>query len=151
VRLLVEATRALIDAAGADRTAVRLAPNDDPQGCADRNSEAVFAAAASALDALDIAFLELRAPRGPAGKRQLVPTIRALFRGPLVVNHAYARADAELAVTAGEADAVAFGRPFIANPDLPARLARGAELAVPDAATFYSQGEAGYVDYPALG
>lgn len=149
-RLLVDATRALIEAAGADRTAVRLAPNDDPPGCADSDSEAIFTAAAAALDTLGIAFLELRAPRGTSATRQIVPPIRAAFRGPLVLNQEYALTDASAAVASGEADAVAFGRPFIANPDLPARLARGAELAFPDAATFYSQGPAGYVDYPAL-
>lgn len=148
VRLLVEATRVLIGVAGADRTAVRLSPNDDLQGCVDSNTGAVFTAATAALDPLGIAFLELRAPRGDSADRQLVPEIRDVFRGPLVLNQGYALADASLAVTSGEADAVAFGRPFIANPDLPARLARGAELAFPDANTFYSQGPAGYIDYP---
>ena len=151
VRLLVEATQALIRAAGADRTAVRLAPNDDPQGCADSNSEAVFVAAASALDALGIAFLEMRAPRGALAKREIVPQIRAVFRAPIVLNQGYQLETASAAVASGEADAVAFGRPFIANPDLPDRLARGAALTPADPKTFYSQGEAGYIDYPALG
>src|SRR6185436_17442670 len=98
---------------------------------------ALFTAAAAALDPLGIAFLELRAPRGASAKRQIVPRIRGAFRGPIVLNQGYTLADASLAVASGEADAVAFGRPFIANPDLPARLARGAELATPDAKTFY--------------
>ncbi len=154
IRLLVEVTQTLISVAGADRTGVRLSPNDDPQGCADSDSASLFVAAARALSELKIAFLEMRASRPEStfrpAIRQLVPAIRRTFRGTLALNSDYLLEDAEKALRAGEADAIAFGRPFLANPDLPARLSRRASLNSPDTKTFYSPGPAGYTDYPAL-
>ena len=155
IRLLLEVTRTLISVAGADRTAVRLSPNDDAQGCADSAAEALFAAAVTGLNDLNIAFLEMRASRPQStfrpGTRQLVPTIRRLFKGPLVLNSDYVFEDASQALQSGEADAIAFGRSFISNPDLPARLARRSALNPWNVATFYSQGPEGYTDYPTLG
>jgi 2,4-dienoyl-CoA reductase-like NADH-dependent reductase (Old Yellow Enzyme family) len=154
IRLLVEVTQTLISVAGADRTGVRLSPNDDPQGCGDSDSATLFTQAAEALSNLRIAFLEMRASRPEStfrpAIRQLVPAIRRAFRGTLVLNSDYLLEDAEKALRAGEADAIAFGRPFLANPDLPARLARRAALNAPNAKTFYTPGPAGYTDYPAL-
>jgi 2,4-dienoyl-CoA reductase-like NADH-dependent reductase (Old Yellow Enzyme family) len=154
IRLLVEVTQTLISVAGADRTGVRLSPNDDPQGCGDSDSATLFTQAGEALRNLRIAFLEMRASRPEStfrpAIRQLVPAIRRAFTGTLVLNSDYLLEDAEKALRAGEADAIAFGRPFLANPDLPARLARRAELNAPNAKTFYTPGPAGYTDYPAL-
>jgi 2,4-dienoyl-CoA reductase-like NADH-dependent reductase (Old Yellow Enzyme family) len=154
IRLLVEVTEALIGIAGADRTGVRLSPNDDPQGCGDSDSESLFTAAAAALSGLRIAFLEMRASRPEStfrpATRQLVPAIRRTFKGPLILNSDYSLDDASQALRLGDADAIAFGRPFLANPDLPARLAQRAMLNAPNTATFYSPGPAGYTDYPAL-
>lgn len=154
IRLLVEVTEALIGVAGADRTGVRLSPNDDPQGCADSDSESLFVAAATALSGLGIAFLEMRASRPEStfrpGVRQLVPAIRRAFKGPLILNSDYSLDDATQALRQGEADAIAFGRLFLANPDLPARLALRASLNPPNTATFYSPGPQGYTDYPAM-
>jgi len=154
IRLLVQVTQTLIGVAGADRTGVRLSPNDDPQGCGDSDSAGLFTRAAGALSDLKIAFLEMRASRPEStfrpGIRQLVPAIRQAFTGTLVLNSDYLLDDAERALRAGEADAIAFGRPFLANPDLPARLARRAALNAPNAKTFYTPGAAGYTDYPAM-
>jgi len=154
IRLLSEVTQALIAVAGADRTGVRLSPNDDPQGCADSGSEGLFTRAAEALDELGIAFLEMRASRPEStfrpATRQLVPAIRRAFKGTLILNSDYSLEDASQALRQGEADAIAFGRPFLANPDLPARLARRAALNPPNSKTFYTPGPAGYTDYPAL-
>ncbi len=154
IRLLIEVTKALIGVAGADRTGVRLSPNDDPQGCSDSNSEPLFVQAVTALSGLRIAFLEMRASRPEStfrpATRQLVPSIRRVFHGTLILNSDYSLDDAAQALHVGEADAIAFGRPFLANPDLPARLAKRAALNVPNAATFYTPGAAGYTDYPAL-
>jgi N-ethylmaleimide reductase len=153
LRFLVEATQAIIAAIGADRTSVRLSPNDDPQGCADSDPAALFTAAAEALDALGIAFLEMRASRPGstfrAGKYDLAPAMRQRFRAPLILNSDYRRVDAGEALACNAADAIAFGRPFISNPDLPERLRRDLPLAEPDAKTYYTQGREGYVDYPA--
>jgi len=154
IRLLIEVTQTLIKAAGADRTSVRLSPNDDPQGCGDSESETLFTKAAEALDKLGIAFLEMRASRPDstfrAATRQLVPVIRRVFKGMLILNSDYALDDASQALRLGEADAIAFGRLFLANPDLPVRLAKRATLNAPNTKTFYTPGPAGYTDYPAL-
>jgi N-ethylmaleimide reductase len=154
IRLLAEVTRALISIAGADRTGVRLSPNDDSQGCADSNSESLFTKAAEVLGGLKIAFLEMRASRPEStfrpATRQLVPAIRRAFKGNLILNSDFSLDDASQALRLSEADAVAFGRPFLANPDLPARFAKHSGLNVPDIKTFYTPGPVGYTDYPAL-
>ncbi|MFL6863406.1 MAG: alkene reductase [Allosphingosinicella sp.] len=155
IRLLVEATRAIADMVGPERTGVRLSPNAETQGCADSDPATLFTAAAEALAGLGIAFLELREP-GPAGTfgasetPAVAPAIRKVFPGPLILNSDYDRARAEAALAEERADAISFGRPFIANPDLPARLLADAPLASDEQATWYSQGPEGYADYPVL-
>ena len=148
----MEVTQVLIDTIGADRTGVRLSPNDDPQGCGDSNSAALFSSAATALDRLNIAFLEMRASRPAStfrpGQRQLVPAIREAYNGVLALNSDYGFADASGVLRNGEADAIAFGRPFLANPDLPNRLAHNIGLNSAHVSTFYTPGHAGYTDYP---
>jgi len=156
IRLLREVAERVISVAGADRTSVRLSPNGDSQGVDDSNPEPLFTAAAKALSDLGIAFLELRepGPDGTFGKTdvpKLSPAIRKVFKGVLVVNSDYdtlEKAQAEL--DTGVADAISFGRTFIANPDLPERLRTGAPLAQDNPKTWYSQGPEGYIDYPAL-
>jgi 2,4-dienoyl-CoA reductase-like NADH-dependent reductase (Old Yellow Enzyme family) len=154
IRLLVEAIGALVDVAGADRTAVRLSPNDDPQGCGDSNSEALFVAAVTALNDFDLAFLEMRASRPDSSfrpaTRDLVPQIRKAYKGTLVLNSDYRLKDATEALSSGRADAIAFGRTFLANPDLPGRLAVNAPLNTANVDTYYTQGPEGYTDYPTL-
>lgn len=91
----------LIGVAGADRTAVRLSPNDEPQGCSDSDSESLFTKAADALNGLEIAFLEMRASRPNStfrpATRRLVPAIRWPFKGKLILNSDYALEDASQA------------------------------------------------------
>ena len=141
IRLLTEVTQAIADAIGADRTAVRLSPNGDTQGANDSNPQALFPAAAAALSKIGIAFLELREPGfdGTFGKAEvdpIAPLIRKFFNGPLVLNSDYTLEKAQAALAAGEADAIAFGRPFIANPDLPQRLAKNIPLTADNMATW---------------
>ncbi|KQN02077.1 MULTISPECIES: alkene reductase [Sphingomonas] len=156
VRLLREVAERVISVAGADRVSVRLSPNGDSQGVDDSNPEALFTAAAKALSDLGIAFLELRepGPDGTFGKTdvpKLSPAIRKVFNGVLIVNSDYTTVEeAQAELDSGNADAITFGRTFIANPDLPERLRTGAPLAQDDAKTWYSQGPEGYIDYPAL-
>lgn len=155
IRLLREVTERIASVAGADRTAVRLSPNGDSQGVDDSNPPAVFVPAARALSEIGIAFLELREP-GPEGTfgrtdvPKLSPQIREAFDGALVLNSDFDAVKAQAALDDGPADAIAFGRPFIGNPDLVERLKSGAPLAKDDPRTWYSQGPEGYVDYPAL-
>ena len=155
VRLLREVTEAVAGVAGADRTGVRLSPNGDTQGTDDSNPVPLFTEAGRVLSEIGIAFLELRepGPEGTFGKASVPPVgpaIRAAFKGPLVLNSDYLGGTAQAALDAGEADAIAFGRTFLANPDLPARIETAAPLTRDVPATWYSQGPEGYVDYPAL-
>lgn len=153
IRLLREVTQALIDTVGAGRTAVRLSPNGPAQGVDDSNQNALFPEAAAALDALGIAFLELREP-GPDGtfgrsdRPPVAPLIRERFKGVLVLNSDYDFAKAQAALAAGAADAITFGRKFISNPDLPRRFEKNLPLAPDDMSTWYSQGAEGYITYP---
>jgi len=153
IRLLSEVTERLAQVIGADRVGVRLSPNGDSQGVNDSDPHALFPAAAKALSEIGIAFLELREPpadgtRGKPDVPPVAPAIRRAFAGPLILNSDYDRARAEATLGAGEADAIAFGRPFIANPDLVERFREGLPLNMPEEATFYTQGPKGYVDYP---
>lgn len=155
VRLLREVAGTVVDAIGADRTSVRLSPNGDTQGTDDSDPASLFPVAAQALDALGIAFLELRelTPTGTYGASEVPrqsPLIRQHFKGALILNSDYTAETAQQALDSGVADGIAFGRPFIANPDLVDRLRTGAPLAEWDTKTFYTQGAEGYTDYPAL-
>ena len=153
IRLLREITQAVADTVGADRTGVRLSPNGNSQGTNDSDPAALFTAAAGALSEIGIGFLELRepGPNGTFGKAEvapIAPSIRRAFAGPLVLNSDYDGVSGQAMLDAGTADAIAFGRTFIANPDLPRRIAENLSLAKDNAATWYSQGPQGYVDYP---
>jgi 2,4-dienoyl-CoA reductase-like NADH-dependent reductase (Old Yellow Enzyme family) len=155
IRLLREATQAIADAVGPERTAVRLSPNSETQGCADSDPEGLFTAAAAALQEIGIAFLELREP-GPEGTfgtggAPVSPSIRKAFTGPLVLNSDFVLENGAAALESGRCDAISFGRTFLANPDLPHRLANRLLLNGDDRRTWYSQGEEGYTDYPVAG
>ena len=154
VCLLAEVCRTLVETVGADRTAVRLSPNGNSQGVDDSDQDALFTAAAAALDPLNLAFLELRepGPNGTFGKSDrpaVAPLIRKAFSNPLILNADYDAALAQAALDSGAADAITFGRTFLANPDLPHRIAKGIALNPDDPKTWYSQGANGYIDYPA--
>ena len=154
IRLLCEVTRAVVGVAGADRTSVRLSPNGEIQGANDSDPQTLFTAAARALSEIGIAFLELREPGmegtfGKADRPPVAPSIRAAFSGPLVLNSDYGQANGQAMLDSGIADAIAFGRTFIANPDLPRRFADHLPLARDIPTQWYSQGPEGYVDYPA--
>lgn len=153
IRLLREVTERVIATIGAERTSVRLSPNGDTQGCIDSAPETVFIPAAKLLNDLGIGFLELREP-GPDGtfgktdQPKLHGAIRKVFGRSLVLNQDYTREEAIETVADGIADAIAFGRKFIANPDLPSRLEEDLPLQQDNIKTWYSRGTEGYTDYP---
>lgn len=154
-RFLLEVTEAVIGAWQADRVGVRLSPRGTFNDMHDSDRPATFGHAVRCLDAFGLAYLHLLDPLpsspfdNPAVPR-LAPTLRPLFRGPVIVNGAFDRESAHAALARGEADLVAFGIPFLANPDLPERLRRRAPLNDPLRATFYGGDARGYTDYPAL-
>lgn len=158
VRFLREVLEALIDVWGADRVSVRLSPNGETQGCDDSDPAATFGAAARVVEELKLGFLELREP-GPDGTfgqtdvPKQSPLIRTIYTGPLVLNSDYTAEEAVADIAAGRCDAVAWGRWFISNPDLPERIRTGAEIApnVDVPRSWYGSGPEGYVDYPRLG
>lgn len=145
-RYLLELVDAVAAEIGAGRVGVRLSPfnpfNDLEAGFPGERED--FLAVVAALAQRGIGYLHLAGAVSP----DLLADVRATFPGTLIVNGGYdgERAEAELA--AGIADLVAFGRPFIANPDLPERLRVGAAIAEMDASTLYTPGAAGYTDYP---
>lgn len=147
-RLLVEAATAAASAWDPARVGVRLSPFSPFNSMSDADPRATFPAVAARLGELGLAFLHVI--EGEAGDERLTPALRAAFGGPIIANLGYDRASAERALMRGEADAVSFGAPYVANPDLAERLRTGAPLNEPDRATFYGGGDAGYVDYPML-
>jgi len=155
IRFMRESVEAVIAEVGAGRTAIRLSPNGDTQGADDSDPESVFVPAAKVLNDLGIAFLELReiAPDGTFGSTdvpKLGPQIRKVFTRPLVLNQDYSFESATADVESGLADAIAFGRKFLANPDLVERFRKGAELNADNMRTWYTPGPEGYTDYPTL-
>ena len=151
-RFLLEVVDAVSDAIGADRTGVRISPNgrfnDIPE---DPEMEATFIFLSNELNKRGIAFLHINdqgtfgLPSIPEG---LIPKIRDAFSGPIILCGGYDAELAKHAIDQGIADLIAFGVPFLANPDLPARLEHGWSLNEPERDTFYGGAEKGYTDYP---
>jgi N-ethylmaleimide reductase len=154
IRLTLEVVDAAIDVFGRDRVGVRLAPLTGANGCPqDSTPQATYGALVEALDERRIAFLHFI--EGNTGVERHARGFdfgwaRRQFRGSYIANNKYTREDAMQAVASGAADAVAFGVPFLANPDLPHRLEIGAPLNVANTKTYYGRGAEGYTDYPAL-
>ncbi|RTL66717.1 MAG: alkene reductase [Hyphomicrobiales bacterium] len=146
-RLMLEIADAAVSVWGAKRVGMHLAPRGDAHNMGDSNPSATFGYVATELGKRGLAFLCAREALGPD---RIGPQLKKLFGGAFIANERFNKEAAEEAIRKGEADAVAFGKAFIANPDLPRRFAEGAPLNQWDAQTFYSQGEKGYLDYPAL-
>ncbi len=148
-RFLLEVVEAVTEAVGADRTGLRLSPMNGYQSMHDSDLEGTFVHAARELERFNLAFLHVRET---ANKPQTVTAaMRKVYKGVMAGNDAYDRARAEQILAEGLLDAVAFGVPFIANPDLVERLRLNAPLNPPDNTTFYKGGAKGYTDYPLLG
>jgi len=154
-RLLVEVAAALIGVMGADRVGVRIAPSGTFNGMADSNPRTLFRHVAERVNELGLAYLHLIEPRikgdaliaegmGPVATQEL----GQIFKGPIIAAGGFEPDTAETAVASGVASLIAFGRHFIANPDLPERIKLGLPLNKYDRSTFYAFDARGYTDYP---
>jgi len=146
-RLMLEVTDAVVEVWGAGRVGMHLAPRCDAQSMGDSDPKATFGHVARELRKRGLAFICAREHQGPDA---LGPYLKQEFGGPFVANENFTLESAEAAIKAGEADAVAFGKSFIANPDLPERFRRRAPLNAQKPESFYGQGPQGYIDYPTL-
>jgi 2,4-dienoyl-CoA reductase-like NADH-dependent reductase (Old Yellow Enzyme family) len=146
-RLALEVTDAVVGVWGADRVGYHLAPRCDSQDMGDSNPAATFGYLATELGKRKLAFLCAR--EGLAEPR-LGPALKRAFGGGFIANQGFTAAEADTEIAAGRADAVAWGKLFIANPDLPRRFREGAALNAPVPETFYAVGTLGYTDYPTL-
>ena len=152
-RFPLEVVDAVVGVWGADRVGYKIAPRFSMLGMSDSDPVATFSYLAEELRRRGILYLHVAEPiAGPmaGGGARVTPTLRRVFGGTVIVNGGYDRATGDAAVASGEADLVAYGVPFLANPDLPERFRRNAPLNQPDVATFYMGEERGYVDYPTL-
>ena len=146
-RLMLEVADAVVSVWGPGRVGMHLAPRGDLMSMGDSDPDATFGYVARELGRRRLAFL---CAREHLGEGRIGPMLKEAFGGAFVANERFTKADAERVLDAGEADAVAFGVQFIANPDLPRRFALDAPLNPPDPPTFYAHGAEGYTDYPAL-
>ena len=152
--LLLEVTEAVVEICGRDRVGVRLSPFGTDNDVGDADPIGLYSYVLSRLEMLDIAYAHLIVGRGGPSTDNFVPQpvdqLRPFWRKTLILAGGFTGETANDAIASGQADAVGFGRHFIANPDLPRRLELGAPLNPYNRATFYGGGAAGYVDYPAL-
>jgi N-ethylmaleimide reductase len=158
-RVLLEVVDAISAEVGADKVAVRLTPMGRFMGMGDDTPEATFGYIVRRLNEWDLAYLHLVEPAmvGTVNDENFDPRwdviiklLRAQYRGVLMLAGGYNRESAEDALASGRADIIAFGRPFIANPDLPERLRGDLPLNPADSTTFFGGDAVGYIDYPAL-
>jgi len=146
-RLMLEVADAVISVWGNDRVGMHLAPRGDAHDMGDSNPLATFGYVAQELGRRRLAFL---CARESLGDKRIGPQLKKAFGGSYIVNERFTLETANQVLAAREADAVAFGVPFLANPDLPERFRNNAALNPPDQATFYAPGAKGYTDYPFL-
>ena len=152
-RLLLEVTEAVAEVWGANRVGIRVSPVNSFNSMSDADPDATFGHVARALNRFGLAYLHVverdfsdRVPEPSYDRRRL----RAAFDGPYIASGGYDRLRGDWALASGGADLVAFGKHFLANPDLPERFRKHAPLNSPDPATFYGGDGRGYTDYPAL-
>ncbi len=146
-RLMLEVVDACIGVWGPGRVGLHLAPRGDAHDMGDSNPLATFGYVAEQMKARGLAFL---CARESLGENRIGPQLKKIFGGIYIANEGFTAETAQEVLDQGEADAVAFGKTFIANPDLPQRFAQSAPLNTQKPELFYAQGPAGYTDYPAL-
>jgi N-ethylmaleimide reductase len=150
-RFLLEVTKAVVDVAGSDKVGVRISPVNPFNDMKDSNPQALFNFVTESLNLFNLAYLHV-VEGGIHGGGIADPfdfdALRKLFKGPYMANLAYDKARGNAVVASGHADVVAYGVPFIANPDLVERFRTDAPLNEADSSTFYGGTEKGYTDYP---
>ena len=155
LRLPLMVIEAVIDVWGKDKVGVRVGPTGSFNGMHDDNPIETFTAFAKHLNDLGIAYLEVvedsfQGNHASGRPEDIIDAIRAVYKGTYIANGAYTAKEARKRISEGRCDLVTFGRPFIANPDLPERLRQNAPLNGWDDSTFYGGDEHGYTDYPTL-
>jgi N-ethylmaleimide reductase len=155
VRFLVETVERVLEVWDSGQVGVRISPTSGFNDMSDDNPLETFSVAVEALNSYRLGYLHIvETARSSQGSSEedltLSAHLRTLWKGLYVVNGGYDGVSGREAIRSGHADAVAYGRAFIANPDLPKRMRLGAALNEPDPATFYGGDAAGYTDYPAL-
>lgn len=159
-RLLMEVVEAVSTVWGSDRVGVRLSPMGTFNDMGDDNPDATFGQIAEQLNAYQLAYLHIVNPALAAVEKGIEPEpsaqrmldlIRDSYRGTLILAGGFDRNTAERWLKQGRADLIAFGRKFLANPDLPKRFRQNAKLNADDPSTYYGGGTKGYTDYPTLG
>jgi N-ethylmaleimide reductase len=152
-RLMIEVAAAVSAEIGADRTGIRLSPVTPANDISDSNPQPLFDYIVDELAKLNLVYIHV-IEGATGGPRDNAPfdygSLRKRFKGAYIANNGYTLELANKQLDAGAADLIAFGKPFIANPDLVERFRRGAPLNEPDKATFYGGGAKGYTDYPTL-
>ena len=150
-RLLLEVIAAVSEVWGSDRVGVRISPLNSYNSMIDSDPVGLSTWLAKRLNDCKLAYLHvMRGDFFQQQKGDIMTPIRQHYQGPIIGNMGYSADEATQAIESGTLDAVAFGTSFLANPDLPKRIAATAPLNAPNAATFYSPGPVGYTDYPAL-
>ncbi|SMB85012.1 NADH:flavin oxidoreductase/NADH oxidase [Hymenobacter roseosalivarius DSM 11622] len=155
-RFVLEVVEAAAEVFGADRVGIRLSPTGNVGGISDVDRLGTFSYVTEQLNKLGLAYLHViealpgHSMAAKPGQEPVGPYLREIFDGPFILNGGYTQETAEAALENNEADLIAFGVPFIANPDLVERYEQGAALNTPDQATFYSGDDKGYIDYPSL-
>ncbi|MDH4285190.1 MAG: alkene reductase [Gallionellaceae bacterium] len=153
-RLMLEVTQAVCSVWGGNRVGIRLSPLQPFNDMHDSSPEETFSHVVKELNRFGLAYLHItemgKEKPGAAGPAFDLNKLRKIWKGVYMTNSGYDLTRSNAALAANEADMVSFGVSFIANPDLPARFAKGAPLNTPDTATFYGGNEKGYTDYPVL-
>ena len=154
-RFPLEITEAVVAVWGPQRVGYKLSPHFAGYSMSDSNPVETFTYLAEQLNSRQVGYLHVAEAiagpmAAPAGTVRVTPILRDKFSGTMIVNGGYDARSGHAAIARGEADLVAFGVPFLANPDLPARYRESAPLNLPDQATFYAGEAKGYIDYPAL-
>jgi len=153
-RLHLEVTAAVVEVWGSDRVGMRLSPSNTFNSMYDSNPKATFGYLIAALNSFNLAYLHLMEPDESDVRHGGITTptsyFRPIYEGNLIVNQNYTKDSGNEAIALGNADLVAYGKLYIANPDLPERFKLNAPLNQPDPSSFYGGTEIGYTDYPAL-